>query len=162
MLLILFNNFYVCFVRNDLNKLHINGEEKYAPYFRYEKFTNGGNKMAVIKNLWNMTKFYCGHGHEIPVEMIFKNGTTLFYSCPRYYVDNINRPGERSCTNRLSFDDAEQIILKISDKILEYENRGEKADITNYSFKYRNIEVKVLKYTEMEMRVQILNKTSVK
>lgn len=35
----------------------------------------------IIKNLWGMTKFYCGHGHEVPVEMTYKVGpSSMFYS----------------------------------------------------------------------------------
>ena len=118
--------------------------------------------MAIVKNLWKITTFYCGHGHKTPVEMTYKNGSTMFYSCPHYLVDNVNRPGERSCTNRLNFDDAMQIILKISDKILEYEDKGQKVDLTNYAFKYKNIDAKILKYTDEELKVQILNHTSIK
>ena len=106
-----------------------------------------------------MTTFYCGHGHKIPVQMEYKDGpASMFYSCPRYYVDNENRPGERSCANRLSFDDAEQIILKLSDKILEYEANGAVYDFTNYEFDYKRIHVKVLEYTPTGVKLEILNR----
>ena len=95
----------------------------------------------IIKNLWGMTKFYCGHGHEVPVEMTYKVGpSSMFYSCPRYYVDKENRPNERACANRLSFEDAEAIILKLSDIILE-NGRYHLAIIEEKTNKVRNFTV---------------------
>ena len=117
----------------------------------------------IIKNLWGMTKFYCGHGHEVPVEMTYKDGpTSMFYSCPRYYVDKTNRPGDRACANRLSFDDAEAIILRLSDVILEHEQKGEEFDLTNYRMNYKQVQVKVLKYSPQEMQLEILNRRALR
>lgn len=120
--------------------------------------------MPVVKNLWGITKFYCGHGHEIPIEMVFKDGpSSMFYSCPRYYVDRINRPGERACANRLNFVDAENIVTLISDKIIESEKNGEQINLKNYEFDYRNkVHVKVLDYSVDEMKLEIVNRKALR
>jgi len=117
----------------------------------------------IIKNLWGMTKFYCGHGHEVPVEMTYKVGpSSMFYSCPRYYVDKENRPNERACANRLSFEDAEAIILKLSDIILEHEKNGQEFDLTNYQMTYKQIQVRVLDYKPNKMKLEILNRRALR
>lgn len=117
----------------------------------------------VIKNLWGMTKFFCGHGHEIPVEMTYKVGpASMFYSCPRYYVDNVNRPGERACSNRLSFEDAEAIVMKLSDAIVEHEEAGQNVNLENYEFDYRQTHVKVIRYTQTEVWLEILNRKALR
>lgn len=120
--------------------------------------------MPVVKNLWKNTKFYCGHGHEIPVEMTYKDGpASMFYSCPRYYVDKINRPGERACANRLNFVDAENIIMIISDKITEAEKNAEQINLTNYEFDYKKkIHVKVLDYSVDGVKLEIVNRKALR
>lgn len=122
-----------------------------------------GTNREYVKNLWGMTKFFCGHGHSTPVEMTYKQGpTSMFYSCPRYYVDQENRPNERACTNRLSFDDTEAIIMKLSDVILKHEKDGQEFDLTNYKMTYKQIDVKVLKYNASEMWLEILNRRALR
>ena len=120
----------------------------------------------MIKNLWKNTKFYCGV-HSTPVEFQYQHGNvlnpnaTMFYSCPKYYPDNRDAT-ERACTNKLSFDDAEQIIRKLSDKIEEDEANGVLFNYTNYSFKHKTIEVKVLSYSDSKIKLSIINKKELK
>ncbi len=116
--------------------------------------------MKIMKNLWGNTRFFCGHDHKEPVEMTYKTGDTMFYSCPRYYVDNTNRPGERSCANRLSFADAEKILDKVTEQITEIEESGGMVNITNYQFDYNGIHVKVLNHDPMseKLDLEILNR----
>ena len=118
---------------------------------------------GVVKNLWGITEFYCSYRHSEPIKMVYKQGpTSMFYSCPHYYVDSINRPNDRSCTNRLSFDDAEAIVLKLSDLILEKEENGETADFTNFTFKYKSIEITVIKYSLTSIHLLILNRRALR
>ena len=118
----------------------------------------------IIKNLWNNTTFYCGHDHNEPVKMEYKTGESMFYSCPRYYVDNKNRPGERSCANRMSFADAEKILDKITDEITEIEEAGGVVNIKNLQFDYNGIHVKVLSHDPIsdKLEVEILNRKALK
>lgn len=116
----------------------------------------------MIKNLWKNTTFYCGHGHEMPIEMYYKDGPlSMFYACPKYYPENRTK-NERACSNRLNFVDAEAIIEKFSAIIEEKEADNTFFDFTNFSFKYRSIEVKVLEYSLDSVKLQIINRKALK
>lgn len=118
----------------------------------------------MIKNLWKNTHFYCGHRHKEPVEMYFKDGVagnSMFYACPKYYPEN-REEGERACSNRLNFVDAEGIINKLSDIIEEKEMSGEIFDFTNLKFRYKAIDVKVLSYSPSKVELEIVNKKALR
>lgn len=107
----------------------------------------------MIKNLWNQTTFICGcHDHRVEMEYNAK-GETMFYSCPKY-LDH--QPGEQACRNNLSFFNAEKILDKFSKLVAE--NDG--LDMKGMKFSYRGIDVKVVKYTEDKLELEIVNHKS--
>lgn len=115
----------------------------------------------MIVNLWGNTTFLCGcHGGQ-RIPLIYKTGKTMFYSCPHYLVDNEKRPGERSCANRLSFDDAEGILNKVSELITKSESVI--PNIAGSEFKYKSIDIKVMKHdTAGCLELEIINKKALK
>jgi len=117
----------------------------------------------ILKGLWKNATFVCGHGHEAQVEMTYKEGDTMFYSCPRYYVSK-ERPQERSCANRMTFKDAEEIIMKISKEIIKAEESGTSVNLTNYRFMHKQIAVHILSHdmTTNAMTISILNHKAIK
>ena len=109
--------------------------------------------MSEVKGIWDKITIWCMN-HDEPVEMFVQNNTELiktpFYACPNY----------PACGNRLNLDDYQGLVLKF---IEEISKDPFSTDYTNYSFTYRGtrqkIFVKVLKYTDKEIRLGILNKT---
>ena len=99
--------------------------------------------------------------------MVYREGQSLFYACPRYMLADDNNPdgharGEAACTNRLSYSDAEKIVSKLSDMVQQSIADDEFIDFTGYSFSYKNINVSVLKYMEGDIRLGILNRYAIK
>ena len=117
-------------------------------------------KNTVVKGLWSRIEIYCMN-HPEPVKMEIISNTdvikTPFYAC-KYYV---NGDEEHSvCPNRLNLDDYQGIVIKFSEIVSEDILN---TDYTNYSFTYKGarqkIKVKVLKYTDNDIRLGILNMT---
>lgn len=119
----------------------------------------------MIKNLWSRITFCCINGHEHPIPFRVQAGKTNFYACEKYFQEN-RTPEERACANRLNLDDAQGIVLKLSDLIEENDNIECRTDLTNYSFTYvgprASILVKIVKYSEKEIILGILNETALR
>lgn len=115
----------------------------------------------MLKNLWNITNFYCSHRHT-PTKMEFLNGPlSLFYACPKYYEQN-REPGELMCSMRLNLVDAEGILDKFSSIVLKDLEDDIIRDYTNMEFEYKAIHVKVLHYDEHHLDLDILNKKALR
>lgn len=94
----------------------------------------------MIKNLWAVTKIYCGN-HEEPIEMILKQGPkSLFYACPDYEK---RYQGEKGCPNRVSTEIVEKILEHIAAKI---QSVGSGINLTGYKFTVSNVSCTVLKH----------------
>lgn len=121
----------------------------------------------MILNFWNGISFYCMNGHEDPVPMVVMEGSTPFYACPKYMLKDEahpdgHEPGEPGCPNRLSFTDAEQIVLTFSRMVEQAMEDDEIVDFTGLSFKYKMIQAKILKYRNKEdVRIGILNRRAI-
>jgi hypothetical protein len=110
---------------------------------------------TYLIGLWNRITIYCMN-HEEPVEMEIVNNTeqikTPFYACSNYFSEG--------CPNRLNLDDYQGLVLKFCDVV---EKGGVLMDYTNYRFEYKGnrhkLFVKVLKYSDKEVRLGVLNKT---
>lgn len=111
----------------------------------------------MIKNLWSSIRIVCGNhdGKEIPLEP--KMGQSLFYSCPKYYDFN-RTENERACGNRISGVDYERMVMHLSSKIEEASLKLDKVWLQGYTFKIKDIEFKVIKHTDKELIVSVLNK----
>lgn len=112
--------------------------------------------------LWNRITIYCMN-HEEPVEMKIVSNTeqikTPFYACSNYFPENKDEK-HPPCPNRLNLDDYQGLVLKFCDVV---EKGGVLMDYTNYRFEYKGnrhkLSVKVLKYSDKEVRLGVLNKT---
>ena len=120
----------------------------------------------MLSNIWKGLSFYCMNGHERPVLMSFKEGSSLFYACPKYMPADSQHPDgharhEAACANRLSFSDAERIVSMLSDAVMESLSGDDLCDFTGYRFRLRQIAVTVLKYSDGDIRLGILNRGAV-
>lgn len=115
-------------------------------------------------NMWNRIKIVCMN-HEEPAEMVLIENTevikTPFYACKHYgHLDNGTAENEDVCFNRLNLDDYKGVVLKFMDIIASEEFT---TDFTNFKFTYKvarqKIKVKVLKYTQKEIVLGVLNAT---
>ena len=105
----------------------------------------------ALTNTWGRVKIYCLN-HDEPSKMyLFENLEkikTPFYRCQH-----------DDCPNRLNLDDYQGLILKFLDD-MEAEPT---TDFTNYGFSYRGarqkINCRVLKFSDKEIRIGILNTT---
>ena len=118
----------------------------------------------MLSNFWNGISFYCmNEQHEKPIHMVYKEGNSLFFACPKYMLADEQHPDgherfESACPNRLSYVDAEKIVRMLSDQVQETMSNDEFCNFTGYRFKLRNIQVRVLNYTDGDIRIGILNK----
>lgn len=120
----------------------------------------------MIRNLWENISFYCMNGHDEPVKLVFQQGETPFYACPRYFLFDNDHPeghlqGEAACHNRISFRDAEKIVSQLSSLIEEDTEDGCVADYKNCRFTVGHIRAVVLKYTAKEIRIGVVNRLAV-
>ncbi len=118
----------------------------------------------MLSNFKKGISFYCMNDqHEEPVLMVYKEGNSRFYACPRYVLSDKQHPDgherfEPACHNRLSYVDAEKIATMLSDEVQETMSNGELCDFTGHMFKLRDIQVCILRYTDGDIRIGILNK----
>ncbi len=118
----------------------------------------------AVKNIWSKISVYCMN-HEVPLLMdVVQNTESLkdvFYACENYakIPESQRKKGDKYCYNRVGATDYQGIIeafLKIMDE-------NPVSDLTNMGFKYplkggSRYEIRVLKYTEDDIQLGILNK----
>ena len=117
---------------------------------------------SLMVGLWDRITVYCLN-HDEPIQMeIVKNTEKIsspFYGCSQYFPEKVD-PEKGPCPNRLNLDDYQGIVLKFCDFVAE---EGATNDYTNFTFTYKGGRhktfVKVLKYSDKEIRLGILNKT---
>lgn len=117
----------------------------------------------MLSNFWKGLTFYCINGHEHPIKMIYREGNSLFFACPRYMLVDEEHPEgheryEAACPNRLSYPDAEKIVSMMADAVQNSLAGDDFCDFTGYRFKLRQISVEVLRYSDDDIRLGILNR----
>lgn len=113
----------------------------------------------MIKNLWKNVKIYCGR-HEELVELVpNEKGSTLFYSCPKYYSMN-REPNEKACANRISMMDYQMIVEHLGDVISMAEQNQEMINLTGHRWKKKNIRCEVVDHENGEYKVKVINTKS--
>lgn len=120
----------------------------------------------MLSNFWKGLSFYCINGHEHPIQMVCKEGNSLFYACPKYMPADSQHPdgyerSEAACSNRLSCSDAKKIVSMLADAVQESLSQDDLCDFTGYRFKLRQVSVEVLSYNDGEIRLGILNRGTV-
>ena len=109
----------------------------------------------MIKNIWAITKVYCGN-HDEPIEMQFKSGPqSVFYACPEY--DNKYKGG-KACPNRVSYSQVDDLLKKISDIIETHAMEGSDIDLTNYQFTHKMLQCRVLEHKPTSLKISVINR----
>ena len=124
----------------------------------------------MILNFWDNDniKFYCINKHQKPVKMTIMNGQTgQFFACPKYMLKDENHPDghdadERACSNRLSFMDAEQIVVALSKEVEDDLMNGIMGDYTGTIIHVKQIDAKVLDYSDSKIKIGIVNRRTIK
>lgn len=114
----------------------------------------------MIKNFWKQIEVVCGnHDGDNSVKMSWKQGyRSLFYSCPKYYP-GARAEGERACKNNVSVEEVEKIVDILSEETALMMKEGNpKPDLTNYSFKMKMIDVKVLLHKDDRIVISVKNR----
>lgn len=119
----------------------------------------------MILNFWNKNNitFYCINKHEKPVKMVIMNGQTgQFYACPKYMLKDDKHPDgheadERACANRLSFMDAEQIVMLLSKEVEEDLENGIMGNYKGITIRLKQIDAVVLEYSDYKIEIGIIN-----
>ena len=123
---------------------------------------------STVSNIGQKASFFCMNGHPEPIKMVIKEGNNQFYACSKYMVKDEKHPDgydpdfEKACNNRLSFDDAGDVIMKFSEILAESLMNGEMNDWTNIKFKVKQIDVKILRYSDKHIDFGVVNKRAVK
>ncbi|MCR5670735.1 MAG: hypothetical protein K6G10_06985 [Butyrivibrio sp.] len=118
--------------------------------------------MQTTTNMWSRITVYCMN-HEHPKKMSIAENRELiktpFFACKYYFPSNQDEE-HGYCPNRLNFDDYQGLVLKFFETV---SNGPLMSDYTNYSFEYKGsrhkISVKVLIYSDDEIRLGILNRS---
>ncbi len=116
---------------------------------------------SEIVNLWDRVKICCLN-HERPKKMMIASNTekikTPFYACKYYFPENQDDE-HLYCPNRLNLDDYQNLVLKFIDIVSE----DPMANYTNFTFDYKGarqkISVKVVNYSDDEIKLGIMNRT---
>ncbi|MGN8739544.1 hypothetical protein [Bilifractor sp. HCP3S3_D3] len=124
----------------------------------------------MILNFWahDNIEFYCINKHKKPVKMTIMNGQTgQFYACPKYMLRDEAHPeghdaDERACSNRLSVIDAEQIVLTLSKEVEDDLVNGIMGDYTGTIIHVKQIDAKVLDYSDSKIKIGIVNRRAIK
>lgn len=121
----------------------------------------------MLSNFWKGLTFYCMNGHKQPIPMIFKEGSSVFYACPKYMLADHQHPDgheryEAACPNLLNYSDAEKIVSTFSEIVQKSLSADDFCDFTGYRFNLRQIAVEVLKYSDGDIRLGIINKEAVR
>lgn len=117
----------------------------------------------IIKNLWNNIEIVCGCHEEKVLLQPNENGSTLFYSCPKYYSAN-RKEGEKACSNRISMNDYQALVEYIGGKLADAELRNEREHLEGFHWKKRNIEYTIEKH-DMESNhfiVRVVNRAALR
>ena len=117
--------------------------------------------MYELESFWQNVTPVCGC-HNERVEMTIQQGPlSLFYACPKYHPEN-REPGERACNNRINLVDYQKMIEKLMNEIAEADFEMRSVDLTNFSWKSKGIEFKVLEHEGDKAVVEIKNLKAMK
>ena len=110
----------------------------------------------IVKNLWKKVFIYCGCHDEKVALIPNEKGTTLFYSCPKYYNSN-RKPGEKACMNRIKMDDYQNVVEHIGDILAKNELNHVAEDLCGHKWSKRNISYEIFNTANSEYHVKVIN-----
>lgn len=111
-------------------------------------------------NFWDKIEFYCGN-HEKPILMVIQEGQSKFYACSKYMLKDEKHPNghdrnEKACSNRMSFDDAGNIMMALHDEMSKASaDPCESVDFNGFTFKCKSYDVTILKYNEFSGKIKL-------
>lgn len=109
----------------------------------------GRVKIMSIKNLWENITIYC-ECHDEPVQMTATmHGTTLYYEC--------SKP---CCTTKITTDDFQKVVEKISDEITQCMLNNEQHDFEGMKWSKKGVNYKIFEYNSscQTFKVSAINK----
>ena len=112
----------------------------------------------MITGIWRNLKIMCGNNHEEPQEMyVRQTDEDAFYCCPKYLPEN-RTPDEQPCMNRLSVYEIDKLLDNVAEEIQKEEDENGVAFIKNRRFHSKNVDYKILEYTDTDMVIEAMNK----
>ena len=118
---------------------------------------------SMIRGFWQTTTLVCANhtGGEEVVMTLQQGPKNLFYACPKYHPEN--RSGDDvTCTNRISLKEFESMLDHIFGVLEKADEDNIVINLTNYAWKKRMLEFKVLAHSTAEMKIQALNRRVLK
>ena len=114
---------------------------------------------TIITGFWGTVKFVCGnHPGDVSQLMILEAGGshTYIYTCPK--SKSVNRGNDEAvCNNKISLYEYEKAIEHISGMLIQAEENDQQLVLTNHSWKKKTISFKIIKHTEEEIIVSVLD-----
>lgn len=111
-----------------------------------------------MKGVWDKITIYClAHDEPVPMKIISNTEyiKTPFYACSNYGGNNGGKP----CSDRLNLDDYQGLVYKFFDKMSENPFADLSGMVYTYHGARQKIYVKVLKFTDDEIRLGVRNLT---
>lgn len=107
--------------------------------------------MYSISDMWKNIIPLCGN-HDTEVIMVEKEiPGSMFYACPKYYEEN--RTGDEDpCMNRISMDDYQNMVEKITDEVAKQILQFQTPDVTGMRWTRNGIYYEVISHTITERR----------
>lgn len=104
----------------------------------------------MIKNLWNVVKITCANHQNTPEMRLTNVGKRLVYVCDC-----------EQCNNKITTDDYENAIKKISTEIEKAEQEDEIVNLKNFKWVHKNVEHKIICYKENKIVLATHNKKNI-
>jgi len=113
----------------------------------------------MITGFWQETTLVCG-GHPNVEEVVMtlqQVGKSLYYTCPKHTPENCIE-GESPCANRISLKEFEGMLNEIFATLEAADAASTVLNLTNYRWKKRGLEFKVLSHTSRNVKVSVVNR----
>jgi len=114
----------------------------------------------MITNIWDKLVLVCGNHPDDKEEQMWIHegvpGKSPFYSCPRY-VSVFRKEGSKSCNNRFSINEMQQLIKKLEELIKDPVSPYN-VNLMGYKWTENGIDYEVLKHSSEEIRISVLNR----
>lgn len=104
----------------------------------------------MVKNLWNIVKITCANHNNTPEMKLSNTGKRLLYICEC-----------EGCNNKITIDDYENALKKISSEIEIAEQQDEIVNLKNYKWVQKNVSHKIICYKENKIVLATLNKKNI-
>lgn len=113
-------------------------------------------------NSWDNVALICGnHKENHEIQMKLKQGPhSLFYSCPEYKSIYGNDHNGKSCNNRLTLVDYEDMLNHLNDKAMGEDGLTE-VNLQGYRWNKKGVYYEVLECIDGHYKVLMLNKKAI-